>query len=142
MAIHDSTISRRNLMRGVAATALAAGGPGVAVAALADDDELLLALEREWRRREDYFNGLEEYSDDEATRLGDWCWEIEREILDTPARTLAGVAVKLRFFARVDEGANFDIGSLGLPSEWGDNGDAAALSALVDCERLLAGGVS
>ena len=59
--------------------------------------------------------------------------EVERQIIDTPALTAEGIAVKLRFWNYI-EGP--------MPESSAGVGEAFALSALLDAERLAGEGAA
>ncbi len=106
-----------------------------AMPAVADGDEVLLELGREYHRRVDYCNNNEALTDEEVAYLAGRARDIAHAIIDTPARTPAGIAVKLRLHANVacwDLTTNEPPGDLGMDPIW---------SAYADLERL-AGGVS
>ena len=88
------TLSRRDAIKGV--TALAATAT-LGFPAMADNrDAELLALERELVRSIDAFNAAGNISDEEFNRRGAYNGALESRIAEMPAKTVDGVAVKLR----------------------------------------------
>jgi len=143
--------TRRETLRGgtaaVAAIAAAGAVAGAAVPAVANwqtpsvlpaaADEPLLALERQWLRQRHYANYEQPgETDEEREPAFEALDEIGDQIYETPAQSYAGVAVKLRMYARIE-------GFVDERTWWAHPsvGDDLALSALRDLERL-AGGAS
>ena len=92
-------------------------------------DEPLLALERQWQEQLAIKHRIPDWAPEEEYEAQ--CLvidDIELAIMDTPARSFAGLAVKLRLFAHYK-------GARGLG--WDDR---TALSALHDAERLAGEG--
>ena len=95
------SISRRNVLAtGAAAITTAAVSAPLALksasakAALAGDP--LLAMERQWLAQRDYIHSFPHESDAEIDPLYDRQCALEKKIMTTPARSVAGIAVKLR----------------------------------------------
>ena len=88
--------------------------------------EPLLEIEREWLAWLDCCNNDPNESDQAIDARCAHLFEIEQRIIDTPARTPAGIAVKLRLFAHYEKPAGeFCIGNWELMT-----------TALHDAERL------
>jgi len=71
-------------------------------------DSGLLEAERLVLALIDYVEGSDLF-DDEMDRIGSLIWELEKLIADEPARTIAGVAVKLRrlsYLSGTENGTN------------------------------------
>ncbi len=102
------SISRRGAMLGASAAAvtgltvapLAMKAAGVKAALAGSIDEPLIAMEREWNAHrhlgDDYFDDSDEAREPHFRRME----EMEWNIYQTPARTLQGVATKLRLWSR------------------------------------------
>ncbi len=112
---------------GCAQTALEAVERLVRAVETADDAELF-ELHNEWRRLEK----AAEKTDDEA----EWqaAFDVERRFIETPARTIAGLLLKLKYGCEPSNHA-FDYPSTGdQPS-----GPPAVLAVLHDLERMAGG---
>ncbi len=124
------------------ATPLAFKAAGVR-SALAGDavNEPLLAMEQEWLAYRDYCNNHPDESDEARERLYEPLYRMEEIIFRIPAKTPAGVAVKVRLFAHYYTVVEAD----GLP--WWE-GDIKAIAdpeqkwlglVMRDLERLAGG---
>ncbi len=89
------TISRRDALMGAGAAAVVAGVPGAVQAV-----EPLLAMEREWSAHLYSRNNDGDDSDEALEPHFRRLEEMEWSIYQTPARTLQGVAIKLRLWSR------------------------------------------
>ena len=83
-------------IQGATAAAVVAGVP---VAATAEADHELIALERQWLAWRDYCHSYPDDSDEARNPLFARLEEIEERIYATPARTARGVTIKLRLWA-------------------------------------------
>ncbi len=90
------SISRRSALLGATAAAAVAGVP---IAAIAETDNELIALERQWLAWRDYCHSHPDKSDEACNPLFARLQEIEERIYATPARTARGVTIKLRLWA-------------------------------------------
>lgn len=97
-----STISRRTILKSVAASALVAAP--VSVTTPHPDAELLTAFE-DWKRANIIAENLpEDMGDEERDPYWEPVWGAVRRMKELPARTPAGMAVKLRYlFASLGE---------------------------------------
>ena len=123
-------ISRRDALMGAGAAAVVAGVP---VAVMGDPVEPLLAMEREWFAQRDYIHNYPDDSDAALDPLYDRRDAIEEKIMGTPARSFAGIAVKLRLAAYYFEVFNSGYSSL----DWDRK---IVFHALRDLERLAGEG--
>ena len=119
-------ISRRGALLGVGAAAVVAGVPG---AVQADPVEPLLAMEREWLAQRDYIHRFPHESDAEIEPLYERQDALEKKIMETPAHSFAGIAVKLRL-------AGYYTWSLNGSAEGLDLDRRITRCALRDLERL------
>ena len=118
------TISRRGALIGATAAAVVAGVPGAV-----QGDEPLLAMEREWLAQRDYIHRFPHESDAEIEPLYERQDALEKKIMETPAHSFAGIAVKLRL-------AGYYTWSLNGCAEGLDFDRQIMLMTLRDLERL------
>ena len=124
-------ISRRNALLGSAAIATTAASGSVAAAVTAHPIEPLIELGRLWQARLQVANAIPDGVSWEAWQPHfDAVADLEVEIRETPAKSIAGLAVKLRLYAHYtslfDKPAGYD-------PDWTDE---LQLAALRDAERL------
>ena len=145
------SISRRGAMLGATAAAVVTGAttaPLAIKAALAgapppavQADEPLLAMEQEWLAFCNYYDGLDE-PDEVLDPLFDRLLDLQYRLLLTEAKSLAGVAVKLRVHCRNNCWAEDDFVDP-RPEDVGRGGGSLEVlplkSALRDLERLSGG---
>ena len=106
-----------------------------------ETDDPVLVLKREWDARWERYESETDDSDEANDPLHDALRETEYEIFQTPATTLAGIAVKLILWARL----HVDRGNKGA-GDWSripvsaytslDLDHLPVISALHDLERL------
>ncbi len=137
------SISRRTaLATGAAAVVtgaltapLAMKAAGVKAALAGPPVEPLLALEQDWLAQRDYIHNYPDDSDAALNLLYDRQHALERGIMAAPARSFAGIAVKLRL-------ATYYIHPGSLDREGFDWDERFTLHALSDAERLARGSIS
>ena len=111
--------------------------PALPVPIASTIEEPLLEMEREWIARRDHYRTYPDESDAARDPLLDRLIETEIEIHRTPATTPAGIAVKLRMWAR-HHGSGFgEDWWQGSVEDFGQNLDVVPIiGALRDAERL------
>ncbi len=97
-------ISRRDALTGATAAVAVAAVPTIVVATTKPEDPVLV-LKREWDARWDEYVSETDDSDEVLDPLHDRLGEITYQILQTPATTIEGVAVKLVLWARYPFGS-------------------------------------
>ncbi len=118
-------ITRRAALRGTAAVAAVVAVPA---AGIAQQDARLRALEQQWHRQRHY--ACYEQSgktDEEQQPAFDRLFDLEDLIIEAPARSSAGIAVKLRLYVHYEKPAD----------EFCTGNWQFVATALHDAERLV-----
>ncbi len=130
-------LTRRAALKGETAVAVSAAAITAANAVAASPCEPLLEMEREWIAWRDHCRAYPDDSDEARDPLFDRLIEMEVQMHRTPATTPAGIAVKLRMWARhhgSDFGEDWWQSSV---EDFGSNLDVVPIiGALHDAERL------
>ena len=93
-------LTRRAALQGGTAAVVCTAAITAANAVAASPCEPLLEMEREWIAQRDHYRTYPDESDEARDPLLDRLIETEVQMHRTPATTPAGIAVKLRMWAR------------------------------------------